>query len=162
MRKPTLAVDFDGVIHSYTSGWRGARVILDPPVPGAMAFLLGALDDFEVAIFSSRSRRMGGRTAMRDYLRHYMTASLWQMMVRHKNVDAFKTVTELLHKSVRDGERTAPDQAAWVARQVVGKYLSFPLFKPSAHVLLDDRAIQFNGYFPSNGTLLEFRPWNKR
>ena len=29
---PTVSFDFDGVIHSYRSGWKGAAVIPDPPV----------------------------------------------------------------------------------------------------------------------------------
>ena len=32
--KKTVVFDFDGVIHSYTSGWKGATVIPDPPVEG--------------------------------------------------------------------------------------------------------------------------------
>ena len=31
--KKTVVFDFDGVIHSYTSGWKGESVITDPPVP---------------------------------------------------------------------------------------------------------------------------------
>ena len=31
---PTVSFDFDGVIHSYRSGWKGAAVIPDPPVEG--------------------------------------------------------------------------------------------------------------------------------
>jgi len=38
MSKPILLIDFDGVIHSYTSGWQGAGVISDPPVEGAFDF----------------------------------------------------------------------------------------------------------------------------
>ena len=34
-RNYSIAVDFDGVIHSYTSKWVAADVIPDPPVSGA-------------------------------------------------------------------------------------------------------------------------------
>lgn len=71
MGKPILCLDFDGVIHSYSSGWKGADVIPDPPVDGAIAFMLGALDHFDVVIFSSRSNQPGGLAAMRAWLRKH-------------------------------------------------------------------------------------------
>jgi len=66
--KPILCLDFDGVLHSYTSGWKGADVIPDPPVPGAIAFILEALQHFDVVIFSSRSNQPGGMKAMLHWL----------------------------------------------------------------------------------------------
>ena len=30
----SVILDFDGVIHSYASGWQGTTVIHDPPVDG--------------------------------------------------------------------------------------------------------------------------------
>lgn len=30
-----ICIDFDGVLHSYTSGWQGHGNIKDPPMPGA-------------------------------------------------------------------------------------------------------------------------------
>lgn len=69
MGKPILCLDFDGVIHSYNSGWKGAAVIPDPPVPGALQFIAEALETFEVHIFSSRSHQWGGRRAMKRWLR---------------------------------------------------------------------------------------------
>ena len=72
MGKPILCLDFDGVIHSYTSGWKGADVIPDPPVDGALLFIVNALDHFRVAIYSSRSGQPGGINAMQKWLaEHY-------------------------------------------------------------------------------------------
>jgi hypothetical protein len=64
----TIVVDFDGVVHAYTSGWKGATVIPDPPVAGAIAWLTEAVGRFHVAILSARSREKGGVEAMREWL----------------------------------------------------------------------------------------------
>lgn len=63
-----LCLDFDGVLHSYISGWQGADVISDPPVKGAMEFLREAVEHFDVHIYSSRSNQRGGIKAMREWL----------------------------------------------------------------------------------------------
>lgn len=75
-RKPILCLDFDGVIHSYTSGWKGADVIPDPPVPGAMAFIDLATDFFTVAIYSSRSGQRGGVKAMKAWMQTHMRETM--------------------------------------------------------------------------------------
>jgi len=69
--KPILCLDFDGVLHSYTSGWKGADVVSDPPVPGAMQFLLLAVDHFTVNVHSSRSHQ-GGINAMKRFIAENM------------------------------------------------------------------------------------------
>lgn len=76
MSKPILCVDFDGVIHSYESGWVGVDVIPDPPVKGAMAWLLGALEHFRVHIYSSRSSNIGGLAAMREWFQEWADKEL--------------------------------------------------------------------------------------
>ncbi len=68
--KPTLCLDFDGVIHSYTSPWKGASIVSDPPVPGAIAFLREAVKEYTVAIYSSRSHQEGGLEAMQEWLEY--------------------------------------------------------------------------------------------
>lgn len=67
--KPILSLDFDGVLHSYKSGWQGFDVIPDPPVEGAVAFVNEAVKHFHVAVYSSRSSRQEGRIAMVKWLR---------------------------------------------------------------------------------------------
>lgn len=66
--KPILCLDFDGVIHSYTSGWKGADVIPDDVVPGFFEWAEQAARHFELHIFSSRSRQPGERDAMMLWL----------------------------------------------------------------------------------------------
>jgi hypothetical protein len=80
MAKPILCLDFDGVIHSYTSGWKGATNIPDDPVPGAIEFITDALmDGFDVVIHSSRARHFGGITAMKLWLKSH-AGSQWDTM----------------------------------------------------------------------------------
>ena len=69
--KPILCVDFDGVIHSYTSGWKGADVVPDPPVPGAILWLWRAAEYWDVQIYSSRTSQAGGIGAMREWLLNF-------------------------------------------------------------------------------------------
>lgn len=82
LKKPLiLCIDFDGVLHSYINGWQGARRISDPPVPGAIDWLRSLLSDtecvcamapryleFDVQIYSSRSKYFGGRRAIKKWL----------------------------------------------------------------------------------------------
>ncbi len=78
--KPILCLDFDGVIHSYTSGWKGARNIPDQPVEGALSFMEDAmLNGWDVVIHSSRARYFGGITAMRNWLRRH-AGNAWDTM----------------------------------------------------------------------------------
>jgi hypothetical protein len=65
----TLCIDFDGVLHSYTHGWKGVERVDDPPVPGAIKFLLDCLaSGFNVCIYSSRSKEEVGLEAMHSAL----------------------------------------------------------------------------------------------
>lgn len=76
--KRTICLDFDGVVHSYTSGWKGPRVIADPPMPGAFTFMLTMLaNDWDVCVHSSRSGAWGGRRAMRKWMKHWALSQWW-------------------------------------------------------------------------------------
>lgn len=119
--KKILCVDFDGVVHSYISGWKGADVIPDPPVSGAIAWLDQMLKEgWDVQIYSSRSRQQGGIQAMKSWIIAHADAGF-------------------------DVER-----------------LGWPTEKPAAYLTIDDRAICFQGSFPSSEELEAFTPWNER
>lgn len=74
MSKPTLCLDFDGVVHSYESGWQGPSKIPDEPVPGALSFIRDAMTHFEVAIYSSRSGMPDGIPAMKNWVKRHAEA----------------------------------------------------------------------------------------
>lgn len=117
-----LCIDFDGVIHAYTTPWGGADVIFDDPVPGAIDWLIELVksEDFHVCIYSSRSREESGIHAMENWLlSHGMP---------------FRILTEI----------------------------GFPTQKPAAFLTIDDRAICFDGNFPTQDTMKDFKPWNKK
>lgn len=77
LRMRILCLDFDGVVHSYTSPWVNAWTIPDPPVPGAIDYIHWALNrGWDVHIHSSRSRYWRGRRAMREYVKGH-AGSLW-------------------------------------------------------------------------------------
>ena len=67
--KQTVVFDFDGVIHSYESGWKGPAIIPDPPVPGikeAIAEIRAA--GYEVVVVSTRTADAMGFQAVRSWL----------------------------------------------------------------------------------------------
>ena len=121
--KKTLCLDFDGVLHSYTSGWSGHEHIADPPVPGAMEFLYDALKTFKVAIFSSRSSTVQGIEAMQKWVEAHAKPLFFDY-----------------------------GQPWWLQ-------IEWPVHKPAAFLSIDDRAITFDGTWPSVSELVEFKPW---
>ena len=67
--KKRICFDFDGVIHSYTSGWKGADIIPDPPVKGAKEVIDELISKhYEIVIFSTRARIVQGYNAIQEYL----------------------------------------------------------------------------------------------
>jgi len=72
MPKTIISVDFDGVLHSYASGWQGPREARDPPFPGAMEWLRDMLAmGYRLEIFSSRSSMEGGIPTMIDWVNRH-------------------------------------------------------------------------------------------
>lgn len=69
--KKTVVFDFDGVVHSYTSGWQGIEVIPDVPVPGIKRAIDEIREHYRVVIVSVRCATSGGRKAVQEWLDKY-------------------------------------------------------------------------------------------
>lgn len=68
----TIVFDFDGVINSYVSGWKGVDVIPDPPVDGIKEAIDNIrLAGYEVIVVSTRCAKHEGLEAVIKYLSKY-------------------------------------------------------------------------------------------
>lgn len=87
----TVAVDFDGVLHSYVSGWTGIRPT-DPPEPGAREFVDWLITNgATVVITSTRANRRRGARAIRRWLSEHGFPPL---PVTHHKVNAVAYVDD--------------------------------------------------------------------
>lgn len=130
--KPILCVDFDGVIHSYTSPWTNEREIRDPPVPGALRWLWEASKVFDVQIYSSRSKTHEGREAMAAWL------ILWSM---REFADAYHPMSGLISPYPIGFAHEKPPAFLTIDDRALRFTGSFDTLDPAA--------------------LLAFKPWNK-
>jgi len=125
-KKPTIAVDFDGVIHQYVSKWTNSAEILDPPVPGAFAWLTKISEDFQVVIWTSRL------TCDED------TETGWAEVKRAERA---------IQKWFVDNGLSEDLMASF-------EYWTSP-GKPHALIYIDDRGFRFEGRFPHKGDIFK-------
>ena len=79
------------MIHSYTSGWKGATIIPDPPVPGIKEAIEIIRQLYNVVVVSSRCSSPEGVTAIMNYLKVNGIEQLVQKMAKDKNEFLYKT-----------------------------------------------------------------------
>jgi len=140
---PLICLDFDGVVHSYVSGWQGVSKIQDPPVDGVFEWIREAYEShalgsrpLRLAIHSSRSKSLRGRRAMRIWLRRH----LWGHF----------------------GAMVGPCYWDPLVIEIM-EWIEWPLFKPPSVVTIDDRAVRFDGDWSKVyvDDLLALKPWMK-
>jgi hypothetical protein len=148
MPKPILCIDFDGVIHSYESGWQGGA-LYGTVVSGFFEWAAEAKEHFTLAIYSSRSGSYEGRKRMHEWL--YRQWLRWGSGL----------ATAIPPIWVSDPLQVAPDGGPPLRMDFV-----FVDTKPPAFLTIDDRAIQFEGKWSDPQLdperLLQFKPWNQR
>ena len=86
-----ICIDFDGVLHSYTSPWVNESHIPDPPVDGAVEFVRDLFaNGCKVAIFSTRNSSPDAIPAMKEWLIQYgLESSLAERITFPLNKPAF-------------------------------------------------------------------------
>ncbi len=70
-KRRTICLDFDGVLHSYRSGWCGAEVIPDPPLHGSREAIARLRKTFRVVVHSARCVSDEGCKAIEAWLRKH-------------------------------------------------------------------------------------------
>lgn len=87
----TVAVDFDGVIHTYNSGWTGYTPE-DGPEPGALDFIWELIEQgYRVVVMSSRAHNAEGLAAIHDWL---LANGFPELEVTHEKVMAVAYVDD--------------------------------------------------------------------
>lgn len=92
--------------------------------------------DFSLCIYSSRSKNSDQLSNMQSWLLEHIENHI---------------------KNLRIQDDTHPFADA----NAVFNYIAFPTEKPAAWLTIDDRAICFDGDFPSKDSIHNFKPWNK-
>lgn len=134
--KLTIACDFDGVVHSYTSPWTKVLDINDPPVPGAIEWLTAVALDPEIRVIIHSCR-----FAMEPEAAWYWEATPLRPRIR--------ALQDWLHHH------------GMTAKAIAGVEVWAYKGKPHATVYLDDRGFRFEGDFPSPEALRALKQWNK-
>lgn len=157
--KPIISLDFDGVIHSYRSGWKGAANIPDEPFIGAIEAIIEYLKHYRVAIFSSRSHQWGGKRAMKKWLKKWLVVWFNEKSKRIEESGGFQNVLDFYNEvGFMPGMDLWDVEIEDWAGMIIGR-IEWPWFKPSALITIDDRAVKFTGIFPSIDEIKNFKPW---
>lgn len=131
----TIAVDFHGVICSYaTSNARvhPGYVSPDPPNPGAIAWLIEMAADFNIVVMSG--------SFADPHSRRNAIANCWDWLVR------YGIPRELICKEPDDHH----------------KPIHITSTRPKCVLLIDDRAMRFEGRFPAADEIRDFQPWKPK
>ncbi len=160
MRKRLIVFDFDGVIHSYISGWKGATTIPDKPIKGILGLLafFAYSEDYEVGIFSSRARHRGGIKAMKKWLKKRVKEELFRVeSVGVREIEDADILNIINYNNYI--ESSVIDDIDDAIKKFIKK-IKFYKNKPPAFVTIDDRAIRFDGKIDGlKDKIRYFTPW---
>jgi hypothetical protein len=134
MKGVTICMDFDGVIHSYESGWTGLDNVDDDPVPGARSFCRWLIDKgYNIVILSTR--------------------------FCDKTNDQSENVAFDAPSNIEmDSNRGMRAVRKWLDKHAFPKDIKLTATKPPANLYIDDRGFRFEGEWISIVTFLQNSP----
>lgn len=124
--KPTLCIDFDGVIHSYEKGWQDG-VIYGSVTPGFFEWAEQAAQHFDLVVYSSRSKTSEGINAMMVWL--YEQRKKWRAAGGMHEIEApleFKFANEKPPAFLTIDDRAVRFEGNWASLDP----LALKAFKP--------------------------------
>jgi len=161
-QKPTLCIDFDGVIHDYRYGWDGGSIRGDV-TPGFFEWAIQASKLFTLAVYSTRSKDAEQVSKMTNWLSHQAYKAMPPGKVMYGDCDDAGQLFGLTAKCRRmwfSYAESTSDPA------FIDDRMEFYLVaeKPVAFLTIDDRAIQFNGSWSDAmigpEQIKAYKPWN--
>jgi hypothetical protein len=133
MSKPILCLDFDGVIHRYTTPWTDAVTISDDVTEGFFEWAEEAAKHFTLVVYSSRSKDPKAVEAMREWF--HEQCGIWLAQGKNGGI-GFPLNLEFVHEKpaafLTIDDRAIRFEGDWSKLELEPK------------------------------ELLAFRPWNKR
>jgi len=159
----TIAIDFDGVIHSYSKGWQDGKCY-DDPVPGAFAAIADMFAaGYSVFIFSTRSpwQIRGWLRKHSNQLLYLNQQDFFDQYYPMSEYDAKQIEAEYANKELLQHEVAIIPfwKKFWNKKDVIG----ITRRKLPAAVYIDDRACNFQGDWNDTiSDIVHFKTWQQR
>jgi len=155
MAKPTICLDFDGVIHSYEKGWHNGQ-IYGTVVSGFFEWAETVKNDYTLVVYSSRSTNIDQRRQMVTWL--------WYRYLEWSDKDNLIPVADEVQGD--NDEIKSNIQEIRNLIKVFDHLFTFASEKPPAYLTIDDRCVCFTGDWNAPEllpqALKDFKSWTER
>ncbi len=139
MKYETLTIDLDRILNSDNCPRKSLWNMSANLLPGSIEFIYNASKEFNIEIYSSKFKYIGGKYLVKRYLKKYMTDYLYTVH--------FDSLMDL---ELQEKEEPVEVTAYEVSQALKGimRIISFTKNKPNGILTVGDRYIPFTGIWP--------------